>query len=158
MLGSMLAVARRCSVRCSVLQILAHPVLPQILKLAVRGSKSTLIRLAVCRSPSPPSPMRKWMTAEVPGSAEGASHEGTWQTQIDLHDRPCRVHPRCGRLSLPGAPSLLGRDQPYSPSPPPRLSPPTSTHPLVSDCTVPCRYVVHSGYAYPSALLWADLL
>ena len=41
---------------------------------------------------------------------------------------------------------------------PPRLSPPTSTHPLVSDCTVPCRYVVHSGYAYPSALLWADLL
>ena len=53
------------------------------------------------------------MTAEVPGSAEGASHEGTWQTQIDLHDRPCRVHPRCGRLSLPGAPSLLGRDQPY---------------------------------------------
>ena len=75
--------------------------------------------------------MRKWMTADVPGSAEGASHEGTWQTQIDLHDRPCRVHPRCGRLSLPGAPSLLGRDQPYSPSPPPRLSPPTSTHPSV---------------------------
>ena len=45
----------------------------------VPGSKSTLIRLAVCRSPSPPSPMRKWMTADVPGSAEGASHEGTWQ-------------------------------------------------------------------------------
>ena len=97
------------------------------------------------------------MTADVPGSAEGASHEGTWQTQIDLHDRPCRVHPRCGRLSLPGAPSLLGRDPPYSPSPPPRLSPPLP-HTLVSDCTVPCRYVVHPGYAYPSALLWADLL
>ena len=29
---------------------------------------------------------------------------------------------------------------------------------LVSDCTVPCRDVVRSGYAYPSALLWADLL
>ena len=97
----------------------------------VPGSKSTLIRLAVCRSPSPPSPMRKWMTADVPGSAEGASHEGTWQTQIDLHDRPCRVHPRCGHLSLPGAPSLLGRDPPYSSSIPPRLSPPTSTHPSV---------------------------
>ena len=97
----------------------------------VRGSKSTLIRLAVCRSPSPPSPMRKWMTADVPGSAEGASHEGTWQTQIDLHDRPCRVHPMCGHLSLPGAPSLLGRDPAHSPSPPPRLSPPTSTHPSV---------------------------
>ena len=27
----------------------------------------------------------------------------------------------------------------------------------VSDCTVPCRYVVHPGYAYPSALLWVDL-
>ena len=48
-----------------------------------------------------------------------------------LHDRPCRVHPRCGHLSLPGAPSLLGRDPPYSRSPPPRLSPPTSTHPSV---------------------------
>ena len=101
--------------------------------------------------------MREWMTADVPGSAEGASHEGTWQTQIDLHDRPCRVHPRCGHLSLPGAPSLLGRDPPYSRSPPPRLSPPTSTHPSVrlhrtmSLCGT-------SGYAYPSALLWADLL
>ena len=64
-------------------------------------------------------------------SAEGASHEGTWQTQIDLRDRPCRIHPRCGHLSLPGAPSLLGRDPPYSSSIPPRLSPPTSTHPSV---------------------------
>ena len=89
------------------------------------------------------------MTADVPGSAEGASHEGTWQTQIDLHDRPCRVHPRCGHLSLPGAPSLLGRDPPYSPSPPPVYRPPLP-HTLVSDCTVPRRYVVHSGYAYPS--------
>ena len=35
---------------------------------------------------------------------------------------------------------------------------PPLPHTLVSDCTVPCRYVVHPGYAYPSALLWADLL
>ena len=35
---------------------------------------------------------------------------------------------------------------------------PPLPHTLVSDCTVPRRYVVHSGYAYPSALLWADLL
>ena len=35
---------------------------------------------------------------------------------------------------------------------------PPLPHTLVSDCTVPCRYVVHTGYAYPSALLWADLL
>ena len=38
---------------------------------------------------------------------------------------------------------------------------PPLPHTLVSDCTVPCRYVVHSGYmyAYPMhALLWADLL
>ena len=98
------------------------------------------------------------MTADVPGSAEGASHEGTWQTQIDLHDRPCCVHPRCGRLSLPGAPSLLGRDPPYFILPYLPVYRPPLPHTLVSDCTVPCRYVVHTGYAYPSALLWADLL
>ena len=86
-----------------------------------------------CAAPPLPHlrPMREWTTADVPGSAEGASHEGTWQTQIDLRDRPCRIHPRCGHLSLPGAPSLLGRDPPYSSSIPPRLSPPTSTHPSV---------------------------
>ena len=86
-----------------------------------------------CAAPPLPHlrPMREWTTADVPGSPEGASHEGTWQTQIDLRDRPCRIHPRCGHLSLPGAPSLLGRDPPYSSSIPPRLSPPTSTHPSV---------------------------
>ena len=29
--------------------------------------------------------------------------------------------------------------------------------PLVSDCPVPCRVMVHPEYAYSSALLWADL-
>ena len=91
-------------------------------------------------------------------SAEGASHEGTWQTQIDLRDRPCRIHPRCGHLSRPGAPSLLGRDPPYFILPYLPVYRPPLPHTLVSDCTVPCRYVVHTGYAYPSALLWADLL
>ena len=34
---------------------------------------------------------------------------------------------------------------------------PPLPHTLVSDCTVPCSYMVHPGYAYPSALLWVDL-
>ena len=54
-----------------------------------------------CAAPPLPHlrPMREWTTADVPGSAEGASHEGTWQTQIDLRDRPCRIHPRCVAIS-----------------------------------------------------------
>ena len=123
----------------------------------VRGSKSTLIRLAVCRSPSPPSPMRKWMTADVPGSAEGASHEGTWQTQIDLHDRPCRVHPRCGHLACPALRAYSDATHHTLPPRIPVYRPPFPRTP-VSDCTVPCRYVVHPGYAYPSALFWVGLL
>ena len=43
---------------------------------------------------------------------------------------------------------------PYLPPPKPRS--PTSTSP-VSDCTVFCHVMVHSEYAYSSALLWADL-
>ena len=38
----------------------------------------------------------------------------------------------------------------------PHSSPPSPLTP-VSDCTVPCSYMVHPGYAYPSTLLWVDL-
>ena len=63
---------------------------------------------------------------------------GVWSTQPARRSEPVRTQPTVFRSSAP------------------HTLPPTSTH-ILSDCTVPCHDVVHSGYAYPSALLWADL-
>ena len=125
----------------------------------VRGSKSTLIRLAVCRSPSPPSPTDEGVDD---GGCAGVSRGRLTRGDMANADRSSRPSLPCPPEVWPSQPARRSeptRTRPnISHSPPPHLSPPTSTHPLVSDCTVPCRYVVHPGYAYPSALLWADLL
>ena len=75
---------------------------------------------------------------------------------------PCYGTSRVRVLECPplGRPSLIKlvlvkTSLPLLCSPfPPRA--PTSTSPA-SDCTAPCRVMVHSEYAYSSALLWADL-
>ena len=84
-----------------------------------------------------------------------------WQTQIDLHDRPCRrrrgvsrarVPPFRGRGSAAAALRAASHRTPLSfPIPPPIT--PITPHYLVL-----CSYAVRSGYAYPSTLLWVDLL
>ena len=113
-----------------------------------------------CRVPLPLSPI----SDEEVDDGGCAGVRGGRLTRGDMAnaDRSSRPSLPCPPEVWPSQPARRSeptRTRPtISHSPPPRLSPPTSTHPLVSDCTVPCRYVVHTGYAYPSALLWADLL
>ena len=95
-------------------------------------------------------------TEEMSGSGNGGSRGGTRQTQIDRCDRPCHVHP----VVWPSWPArrsdTLRTRRAISSFLPPIHRPPSPLTP-VSDCTVPCSYMVHPGYAYPSALLWVDL-
>ena len=97
-------------------------------------------------------------SADMPGSAEGASRRGN-MANADRSSRPSLPRPprECGRPSLPGAPNLFGRSSPYSDPPLPIHHPPLPHIYCPTAPYQPCRHVVHSGYAYPSALLWADL-
>ena len=113
-----------------------------------------------CRVPLPLSPISDEEVDD--GGCAGVSRGRLTRGDMANADRSSRPSLPCPPEVWPSQPARRSeptRTRPtISHSPPPRLSPPTSTHPLVSDCTVPCRYVVHPGYAYPSALLWADLL
>ena len=113
-----------------------------------------------CRVPLPLSPISDEEVDD--GGCAGVSRGRLTRGDMANADRSSRPSLPCPPEVWPSQPAQRSeptRTRPtISHSPPPRLSPPTSTHPLVSDCTVPCRYVVHPGYAYPSALLWADLL
>ena len=113
-----------------------------------------------CRVPLPLSPISDGEVDD--GGCAGVSRGRLTRGDMANADRSSRPSLPCPPEVWPSQPARRSeptRTRPtISHSPPPRLSPPTSTHPLVSDCTVPCRYVVHPGYAYPSALLWADLL
>ena len=93
--------------------------------------------------------LRTGVSSRRPHSRGGAAN-------ADRSSRPSLLYPPRwrGPPRLPGAPNPLGHYLPYTTPPLPDYHPraPTSTSP-VSDCTVPCRVMVHPEYAYSSALL-----
>ena len=97
--------------------------------------------------------------ADVLGSAEVASQPGRYSKRRSIFATVPAVSTPLVRSTPPARRPEPIRAQPtvfYPPLPDQYPRTPTST-PLVSNCTVPCRVMVQSEYAYSSALLWADL-